>query len=405
MVSYLKGLVFALLYTVASAAVLSSFTSVARAGDAPCDPPTVQVAGDQRRGDATQSASWDIVPGSSFRVVFSCAPGSASGLTSSDGLSKGSVSAGRESNGGPVTVGGDRLRLKLHGAEAVSFMGSTDPGSKIGDKKELSFFDGTGGTYKVTLRFIDAYASAGALGAVAKTANEASTTATHADAEAARAHQRIDDLPDSSSNGAADAAWTLFGGPLVLFRTNDFEAAGGLFGEFTYHFGPPQKIEPELAAYVAWSHGQLPVRPIVGVPLMIDEVPQDLGDFALLLQAGLPAAKWVSFALGAGPYVEVIHVPLATVGQQSNTHVWVYDSQTNVRGGALINLEVNFKPIQGLVLGLAEKITLPFVMTYATDGGEKDRYAAGFTTVLTLGGEVDVVPGSGSSSSTTVGAR
>jgi len=391
MKTYLWKIVLGLLCAAALAAVLFSSSS-ARAATPNCDQPTVQVGGVQQRGGGDSGATYDVVTPAAFTVTFKCLSGTAGLLISADQLISDPVVPGRVTNSDPVDIAGDNVTVQEKGPDTHNFRGVAT--QKDEPTQKFVFTDGNATKYSVTFRFVPRLVTGPELDAKADKG--------YVDTELGKKVDKSD-LGSSYANGYS----RINAGPWAVFRTGQFEAAGGVAADIAYYLGRIGRIVPEFKLRMGWDRLTLPNKALTaqGVPLAVKDVPQDSFDASLTVGVNLPAATAVDFVLGGGFALAVQHVSLSTIGQATNGHVWVYPAQTWVVPGAALDFDIVLHPTPGLDVIFGEAITLPFMLSANMNGGEKDVYAASFASMLTLGGQFEVTGSSSSTSSTQVGGR
>lgn len=306
-----------------------------------------------------------------------------------------------------IKTGG--LRVKILNAY-VEFEGVQS--GKIDEPRTITFKDGSGATYTVSIKFADAYAGQSAVDTLGtriddvdkKKADKKDVDDKNKTQDAAIAERPTvkegddrwcgkDDPTCKGSSSSGDGRYRFWVAPEALFRPG-FGPSGGVAGYAGIGFANPASTIFELGFFTSYTFmgGATDVRDVQGVPTTSPTAHQRVFTLAVLPSARIPAGKIVEFTLGGGLGYQNLHIDEHTVGTIAGTEQeWFWKSQDDHSLLLMGNIGLSFKlsetpsPVMAINVGFMPAVQL--IPTRKRMGGEDKTHKVDLPVMAGLGGE------------------
>lgn len=256
--------------------------------------------------------------GEQLRVRMYCNAGKAGGVTTSSGLSKGTVVPADIQKKGNIEI--------LLRSEYVEFTGTVS--GSVGEPKDYTFTDGGGATYTVSIIVGDKVATQGAIDNLEQKkadkkdlegkANKSDLEGKANKSDVDETNKRVD---DALSRLGGEGNMVLDASPIMYYRPSYSVAVGGE-ARGGWRFGRHDELAFKLTFIGGGAHGYIPTRPVSGVPYTGQTLDLNIMFFGVGASADIPVGERVSFELGGSILPTWYSYPQGNVGQEPGSTVW-----------------------------------------------------------------------------------
>lgn len=383
-----KGLIKGLVSVCAALGFLLG-TKVASAAD--CHQVMVFKDGIQEYAGPNTSTGVVVRGSATVRVRLYCTNGKQSSVTSSDLPKKQDKAQVSEKKAG--------IEVILVSAFA-EFEGTVN--ANPGETKNLTFTDGSGTTYTVTVQGKHGLVEQPALDAANariddkadKKDVEKKADKSYVDDENKKQDEEIGKKANKDEvGGSGDGRYRFWIAPEALFRPG-FGPSGGVAVYGGIGFANPRNTIFELGLFGSYTFlgGDTDVRDVQGVPTTSPTAHQRVFTLGILPSARIPAGKIVEFTLGGGLGYQNLHIDEHTVGTIPATEQeWFWPSQDDHSLLLMANIGVSFKlsetpsPVAAINVGFIPAVQL--IPTRKRMGGEEKTHKVDLPLMAGVGGE------------------